>query len=837
MSKRKLQDKKTLTNKNNINKKNKQFRSFNKSDIWIIVVLLGIIIILFNGIFVFNKIIVSSDFGIWSAKYFANQIRQFSWQKWLPYNHAGGDFTGQPIYPSHLLLLFMPPGFWLGFNYALHVFLLGVFMYFWIRYLGLNQYASIFAAISMMLTNHVVTLVYPGHMGKFDTFAWTPLTFLFLTKGVKERKISSFILAGGFFALQFLGVEVQVAFYLGLCLFLYLIYLLIWDFKENKQISVVIKSTTGFILMALVTAVIAAQVILNFLGYLQTAETAWKKSNNKTNIAAEAKDNAQKQKSAMEEESGLEFNTSWSFPPEEVLTLFMQRPFGDYSGAEGDRAYWGRLGSKTMILKLSDDYLGIIPILFAFVALWFVRKRDILFWVILGIMALLFAFGGYTPIYKYVLLIPGMSKFRDPNKWIFIVAFCFATVTGYGMHWYSTYIMQPKSKDKPRDKKVQILIYILIGICILCILVMVVGLFFKESILTSVLASLSAKGNSVDYTVALTRFNGMLWSWVRMTILLITGIGMLIAGFKWMSRKEYVRYLLIAIIAITALDLGISASRFLQYQDINQQYDLDPITAFLKTDPSYYRVKLYSQDPLLQNLSNFKFKYYEIPAWDIAASRLPKLYNNFLMEISPANFGVFLDVGNVKYMLGNQPLNHPMFRQVYNIGRYYVYQYLGFVPRVFTISKFQIIPDEEKIIETMKNPEFNLRNGIIIESDPGFSSSTSTDYNPNGAEISEYTPNQVTIHTQTNKTCLLVFHDLYTPDWKAYIDSKPTKIYKTDYLMRSVVVSEGSHTVVFRYEPNMIGLYISAFCLLLFAVYLIYLTWHWWKNNQESSKE
>jgi hypothetical protein len=807
---------------------------FTRTDFWLLLAFLGLTLVLFHGIFSFDKSIVSSDFNLWAAKYTAQHIRAFTWLKWLPYHHAGSDFTGQPIYPSHLLLFFMPPAFWLGFNYALHVFLLGVFMYFWMRYLKLNRVASFFAAVSMMLTNHVVTLVFPGHMGKFETFAWTPLTFLFLTKGVRERKYSAFVISGCLFGLQFLGVEVQVAYYLGIAFFFYLIYLLIWDYRENRQVKPLIQTASGFVVMAAVTAIFAMQVILHFLGFLQTSEQAGAKAEKEqksavTTQATPVTPKKLEQPPESDADSGLEFNTSWSFPPEEVLTFFMQRPFGDYSGAGGEREYWGRLGSKNMKLKLTDDYLGIIPMIFALIALWFVRKRDILFWVVLGLIALICSFGGFTPFYKYVLMIPGMSKFRDPNKWIFIVSFCFATVTGYGMHWYSNYIAQPRPKNQPPDKKVQYLIYSLISLCILSILVMLIGVFFKETIVSSVSANLASHGSSVDYATILTRAGVMISSWVRMTVLMIIGVALIIIGFKLGSRKDYIRYLLIAVIAITALDLGVSASRFLQYQDAEQQYGLDPITAFLKNDTSYYRVKLYSRHPFLENLTNFKFKYYEIPAWDIAASRLPKLYNNFLTQISSDNFGTFLDVANIKYMLGNQPLNHPAFRQVYTAGNFYVYQYLGFVPRVFTISKYELIPDEDKVIERMKSPEFNLRNGVIVESNPRFASATTTDYNPTGAEIIHYSPNQVKIRTLTNTTSLLVFHDYYTPDWKATVDGKPTKVQKTDYLMRSVVVPSGNHTVVFSYKPNMIGLYISGMCLLLFAGYLSYLGWRWWE--------
>ncbi|MDI6783518.1 MAG: hypothetical protein QME64_05405, partial [bacterium] len=110
MSKKKKQIEQSIKTDNiKIIKDHKKPGLFNRLDIWLILVLLGITIILFSGIFSFDKTIVSSDFGVWSAKYFASQIRQFTWQKWLPYNHAGGDFSGQPIYPTHLLLFFMPP--------------------------------------------------------------------------------------------------------------------------------------------------------------------------------------------------------------------------------------------------------------------------------------------------------------------------------------------------------------------------------------------------------------------------------------------------------------------------------------------------------------------------------------------------------------------------------------------------------------------------------------------------------------------------------------------------------------------------------------------------------
>ena len=48
---------------------------------------------------------------------------------------------------------------------------------------------------------------------------------------------------------------------------------------------------------------------------------------------------------------------------------------------------------------------------------------------------------------------------------------------------------------------------------------------------------------------------------------------------------------------------------------------------------------------------------------------------------------------------------------------------------------------------------------------------------------------------------MLVLTDVQFPGWKATVDGRPADIERVDYLLRGVMVPEGTHRVELRYEP------------------------------------
>lgn len=98
--------------------------------------------------------------------------------------------------------------------------------------------------------------------------------------------------------------------------------------------------------------------------------------------------------------------------------------------------------------------------------------------------------------------------------------------------------------------------------------------------------------------------------------------------------------------------------------------------------------------------------------------------------------------------------------------------------------------------------------------------------------LREYKPNKLTYDVTGGQGMqLAVFSEIYYPyGWKAFIDGQEAPIFRTDYVLRGLVIPAGQHTVVFSFEPESYSKgtlisYIGSALLLVLILAALYMEW------------
>ena len=69
--------------------------------------------------------------------------------------------------------------------------------------------------------------------------------------------------------------------------------------------------------------------------------------------------------------------------------------------------------------------------------------------------------------------------------------------------------------------------------------------------------------------------------------------------------------------------------------------------------------------------------------------------------------------------------------------------------------------------------------------------------------LEDYKPNHLTYAASCASEKLAVFSEIYYPKgWNVYIDGNIQDYFSANYVLRSMVIPEGNHTVEFKFEPD-----------------------------------
>ena len=87
--------------------------------------------------------------------------------------------------------------------------------------------------------------------------------------------------------------------------------------------------------------------------------------------------------------------------------------------------------------------------------------------------------------------------------------------------------------------------------------------------------------------------------------------------------------------------------------------------------------------------------------------------------------------------------------------------------------------------------------------------------------ITSYEPNRLTYDVNSGKGGVLVFSEIYYPEWTATVDGQPVELGRVDYLLRAIQIQPGKHQVELSFFPKSV---ITTETIAYVAIVLLILT-------------
>jgi len=482
--------------------------------------------------------------------------------------------------------------------------------------------------------------------------------------------------------------------------------------------------------------------------------------------------------------------------------------------------YWGGITEGTS----GPPYVGAITCLLALIG--FALIRHPLRWGLLAvsILSILLAWGKYFPslnefVFQYL---PMYNKFRAPSMALTIIEIAFPITAVLALHQILFKNTHEELKDKFRT-----ILYVTGGSLALFLLMgwtMDYGAPFDQQVLdfqfdasgSKEINQLIVSGLKADRQ---EMFMGQVWRYAGFLILVI--------GCLYLYLKKWIQPIwVIAILAlVSTLDLFIVGKKYLNddaYVDAatydSQNFNPSPLDQQLKTDTDpHFRVFNMLSDPY--NESRTSYFHRSIGGYHPAKLRI---YQDLIDRYMSNNINAqVLDMLDAKYMLRQSPFtgaDTAVLRP----------STMGAAWLVKNIQKTQDPVEALQKIGTM-----NLRDSAIVEVSDAKKLALKLEAPDTTARIglARIDNDTLTYNFESTSPQFAVFSEIYYPKgWNAYVDGKQVDHYKTNYVLRGMVVPAGKHEIQFIFEPgsfktgNQLS-FASSILILLILIGSLYMAW------------
>ena len=757
---------------------------------------------------------------------------------------SNATFSGMPTYqtaPSYQSVsvlnqavkayhLWLPENVWYVFAYLLGFYIL-------LRAFDFRQSLAALGSIVWAFSSYFFIIIAAGHIWKVMALAYLPPMIAGIVLAYRGKYLWGFIVTAIFAAFEVDANHVQMTYYyLFIILFMIIAYLV--DAIRKKRMAQFVKAT----------AVCAAGALIGILMNISNLYHTWQYAQE----SMRGKSELVKKDAANQTSSGLDrdYITQWSYGVDETWTLLVPNAKGGASVP---------LAANTEAMKKADpnfmqiyqqlgQYWGDQPgtsgpvyvgafVLMLFILGLFIVKGPIK-WALLAatILSILLSWGhNFMPFTNFFLdYIPMYSKFRTVASILVIAEF---TIPLLAMMALKKIVDEPDLLTK-KAKFVYISFGLTGGMALLFALMPT--LFFSDfissqeleafkSIPAEYLSPLESNLRSIRESIFTADCWRSFWIIVIGTLLLflykfkklkaeymVGAIAILCLIDMWQVNKRYLNDEMFVEKSVreqaqpmTQTDRQILQDKSLDYRVLNlasNTFNENETSYYHKSIGGYHAAKLRRYQELIDAYISPEMQKM-MPAIAKAGGDMTKVDGDSLFPV--------LNMLNAKYFIVPLQAN-----QTVAIENPYVYGNAWFVDKVTYVKN----ANEE--LDTLG--KLNLRHEAVA--DARFQSQLGESKNQDSTSIvklTAYEPNQLTYDVRSATGGIVVFSEIFYPEWTATVDGKAVEIGRVDYVLRALNVDKGHHKVVLTFDPKSVKqtetvAYLSYGVLLLVVLFAVY---------------
>ena len=762
-------------------------------------------------------------------------------------------FSGMPTYqiaPSYksttalgkvesLYHLWLPQYVWYLFAYLLGFYIL-------LRAFDFRQSLAALGAVIWAFSSYFLIIIAAGHIWKVMALAYLPPMIAGIVLAYRGKYLWGLVVTAIFAAFEVNANHAQMTYYYLFIVFFMVIAFLVKAIRE-KKVPQFIKASIVCIIAALIGVAINASSLYHTWQYQKESMRGKSELISKTDPKNQTN-------------SGLDrdYITQWSYGIGETWTLLIPNAKGGASEPminnsivqeKGDPQYeqvyqslgqyWGEQPGTS-----GPVYVGAF-VLFLFILGLFIVKGPMK-WALLAatMLSVLLSWGknfmGLTDI--FIDYMPMYAKFRTVASILVIAEF---TIPLLAMMALKKIVDEPDYITK-HMKYLWISLGCTAGIALLFWIMPGVFFDFISTAENQALSQIPAdqlsplKSNLISLREAIFRADCM-----RSIIVILIGVVMLLL-FK--ARKLQAKYFVGGVIALCLIDMWAVDKRYLNDGMFQPKYDVDqPIAktqadeqilkdkgldyrvlnmttnTFNENNTSYYHKSIGGYHAAKLRRYNELIEHYIAPEMQnmnkvLAPENISQGPDNMLQVTDKGNLMPALNMLNAKYFIvgpqGQQPI------AVKNNSA---------MGNAWFVNKVDYVDNANEEIERIGKMDIHHEAVADKKFEQALGKSTQNDSTAK-ATLTAYEPNHLTYDVNSKNGGVVVFSEVYYPEWTATIDGKPANVGRVNYVLRAVNVEPGSHKVVLDFHPKSVTItetisYIASTILLLAIIGIVVFEW------------